>query len=203
MSYTTVTNVAAMFPTFTRNGPKGPSDTLIQTFIDDVGAEIDAVLQRRFQEAFSAQGFTAWQGSFSTDQLDLLEKINRYGACSQLAEVFETAASPRPPAWPRASKTNSRKPSTNSTRAMRTASRSSKAATTTICLIPSPKWKRLGRSWAAWREAIRNLLKRRARVARMYSKNGTDGSFEVRDLRFDLFFAVQGKRQNAKGKARR
>jgi len=91
MSYTTVANVAAMFPTFTRNGPKGPSDTLIQTFIDDVGAEIDAVLQRRFQEAFSAQGFTAWQGSFSTDQLDLLEKINRYGACSQLAEVFETA----------------------------------------------------------------------------------------------------------------
>jgi hypothetical protein len=24
MSYTTVNNVAAMFPTFTRNGPKGP-----------------------------------------------------------------------------------------------------------------------------------------------------------------------------------
>ncbi len=91
MSYTTVTNVAAMFPTFTRNGPKGPSDTLIQTFIDDVAAEIDAVLQRRFQEAYASLGFYVWQAAFSTDQLNLLEKMNRYGACAQLAEVFETA----------------------------------------------------------------------------------------------------------------
>ena len=91
MSYTTVTQVAGMFPTFTRNGPKGPSDTLIQTFIDDVAGEIDAILQRRFQEAYASLGFTAWQGTFSTDQLNLLEKINRYGACAQLAEVFETS----------------------------------------------------------------------------------------------------------------
>jgi hypothetical protein len=91
MSYTTVTQVAGMFPTFTRNGPKGPSDTLIQTFIDDVAGEIDAILQRRFQEAYASLGFTAWQGSFSTDQLNLLEKINRYGAGAQLAEVFETS----------------------------------------------------------------------------------------------------------------
>ena len=91
MSYTTITQVAGMFPTFTRSGPKGPSDTLIQTFIDDVAGEIDAILQRRFQEAFSSLGFPAWQGSFSTDQLNLLEKINRYGACAQLAEVFETS----------------------------------------------------------------------------------------------------------------
>ena len=90
MSYTTVTQVAAMFPSFTRNGPKGPSDTLIQTFIDDVAGEIDAILQRRFQEAFASSGFAAWQGNFNTDQLNLLEKINRYGACAQLAEVFET-----------------------------------------------------------------------------------------------------------------
>ena len=80
-----------MFPTFSRNGPKGPSDTLVQTFIDDVGAEIDAVLQRRFQEAYASQGFTAWVTSFGPLQSDLLEKINRYGACAELADVFETA----------------------------------------------------------------------------------------------------------------
>ncbi len=91
MSYTTVTQVAGMFPTFTRSGPKGPSDTLIQNFIDDVAGDIDAILQRRFQEAYSSLGFTAWQGAFSLDQLNLLEKINRYGACAQLAEVFETS----------------------------------------------------------------------------------------------------------------
>ena len=91
MSYTTITQVAGMFPTFTRNGAKGPSDTLIQNYIDDVAGELDAILQRRFQEAYSSLGFTAWQGTFSTDQLNLLEKINRYGACAQLAEVFETS----------------------------------------------------------------------------------------------------------------
>ena len=91
MSYTTIAQVAGMFPTFTRNGPKGPSDTLIQNFIDDVAGEIDAILQRRFQEAYANPGFAAWQGCFSLDQLNLLEKINRYGACAQLAEVFETA----------------------------------------------------------------------------------------------------------------
>ncbi len=91
MSYTTITQVAGMFPTFTRNGAKGPSDTLIQNYIDDVAGEIDAILQRRFQEAYSSLGFTAWQGTFSTAQLNLLEKINRYGACAQLAEVFETS----------------------------------------------------------------------------------------------------------------
>ena len=91
MSYTTVTQVAGMFPTFTQGGSKGPSNTLIQTFIDDVAGEIDAILQRRFQEAYASRGFTAWQGTFTTDQLNLLEKINRYGACAQLAEVFETS----------------------------------------------------------------------------------------------------------------
>jgi len=91
MSYTTVAQVAGMFPTFTRNGAKGPADTLIQNYIDDVAGEINAILQRRFQEAYSSQGFTAWQGTLTTDQLNLLEKINRYGACAQLAEVFETS----------------------------------------------------------------------------------------------------------------
>lgn len=91
MSYTTITQVAGMYPTFTRNGPKGPSDTLIQNYIDDVAGEIDAILQRRFQEAYASVGFTAWQGAFSTDQLNLLEKINRYGASAQLADVLETS----------------------------------------------------------------------------------------------------------------
>ncbi len=91
MSYTTVVQVAGMFPTFTQGGAKGPSNTLIQTFIDDVAGEINAILQRRFQEAFASVGFSAWQAAFATDQLNLLEKINRYGACAQLAEVFETS----------------------------------------------------------------------------------------------------------------
>jgi hypothetical protein len=91
MSYTTVTQVAGMFPTFTQNASKGPSNALIQTFIDDVAGEINAILQRRFHETFASQGFTAWQATFVTDQLNLLEKLNRYGACAQLAEVFETS----------------------------------------------------------------------------------------------------------------
>lgn len=91
MSYTTITQVAGMFPTFTQGGAKGPSSTLIQTFIDDVTGEIDAILQRRFQEAFASQGFATWQAAFATEQLNLLEKINRYGACAQLAEVFDTS----------------------------------------------------------------------------------------------------------------
>jgi hypothetical protein len=91
MAYTTVIQVAGMFPTYTQNAAKGPSNALIQTFIDDVAGEINAVLQRRFQEAFASMGFIAWQGAFATDQLNLLEKINRYGACAQLAEVFETS----------------------------------------------------------------------------------------------------------------
>ena len=91
MSYTTVAQVTGLFPTYTRNGPKGPADSLIQNYIDDVAGEIDAILQRRFQEAYASVGFTAWQGAFSTDQLNLLEKINRYGAGAQLAEAFETS----------------------------------------------------------------------------------------------------------------
>jgi hypothetical protein len=91
MAYTTVDSVAGMFSTFTRNGPKGPSDALIQAFIDDVAAEIDAVLQRRFQEAYASQGFTVWQGALGQDQLNILEKLNRYGACAQLADVFDTS----------------------------------------------------------------------------------------------------------------
>jgi hypothetical protein len=91
MSYTTVDNVCAMFPTFTRNGAKGPSDTQIQFWINDIASDIRAILQRRFYEAYSTVGFTAWEASLNPDQICILEKINRYGTCSQLATVFETA----------------------------------------------------------------------------------------------------------------
>jgi hypothetical protein len=95
MSYTTVDAVCGMFPTFTRNGPKGPSDALVETYIADVATEIDSILLRRFQEAIAlapANGsFAAWTAAFSAEQLNKLECINRFGACSELAIVFETA----------------------------------------------------------------------------------------------------------------
>ena len=48
MGYTTIANVAGMFPTFARGtAQQKPADTLIQTYIDDVAAEINAVLVRR------------------------------------------------------------------------------------------------------------------------------------------------------------
>lgn len=87
MSYTTVTQVAGMFPTFVRGTPQQkPSDTLIQTYIDDVAAEIDAILQRR---GFSGQTpFSAWVASLSVDALNLVEIINRYGAAAQLGDTL-------------------------------------------------------------------------------------------------------------------
>jgi hypothetical protein len=91
MSYTTVDAVCAMFPAFTRNGPKGPSDTTIQFWVDDIASDIRAILQRRFEEAWRASGYAAWEASLNADQVCIAEKINRYGACAQLATAFETA----------------------------------------------------------------------------------------------------------------
>ena len=93
MSYTTVSNVAGMFPTFKRGGPQqNPPDTLIQTYIDDVAGDIDAVLQRRFQEAMQASSyngsFPAWAAAFSTDAQNVLERMNRYGAAAQLGQTL-------------------------------------------------------------------------------------------------------------------
>lgn len=90
MSYTTVGQVAGMFPTFKRGGPQqNPSDALIQQYIDDVAGDIDAVLNRRFAEVIgdfpSLAGFIA---SLSTDALNVLEKVNRYGGAVQLAETL-------------------------------------------------------------------------------------------------------------------
>jgi hypothetical protein len=94
-AYTTVDAVCGMFGTFVRNGPKGPSDGQIQAYIDDVGSEIDAVLERRFGEAialmpganFAAQ-FAAWVDAFTQDQQNLVEKVNRFGACGEMGTVF-------------------------------------------------------------------------------------------------------------------
>jgi hypothetical protein len=90
MSYTTLDQVAAMFPTFKRGIPQqNPSDTYIQNYIDDVAGEIDAALQRRFGEAISNTPFSQWVAGLSQDAQNLLEKINRYGAAAQLAAAFE------------------------------------------------------------------------------------------------------------------
>ncbi len=90
MSYTTVAQVAGMFPTFKRGGTQqNPPDSLIQQYIDDVAGDIDAVLSRRFTEAIGAYAsFAAFLASLSTDALNVLEKINRYGAAAQLGQTL-------------------------------------------------------------------------------------------------------------------
>ncbi len=66
-----------------------PADTLIQTLIDDVAAEIDSVLQRRFAQAIlTAPGFTAFIAALPPDAVNILEKINRYGAAVDVAAVL-------------------------------------------------------------------------------------------------------------------
>jgi hypothetical protein len=93
MSYTTVSNVAGMFPTFKRGTPQqNPPDSLVQTYIDDVAGEIDAVLQRRFNEAIQSApyngSFASWLGQLSVDTQNVLERINRYGAAAQLGQTL-------------------------------------------------------------------------------------------------------------------
>jgi hypothetical protein len=93
MSYTTVDQVAGMFPTFKRGSPQqNPPDTLIQTYIDDVAGDIDAALERRFNEAVQAApfngSFTAWLSALPADAQNVLERINRYGAAGQLGQTL-------------------------------------------------------------------------------------------------------------------
>ncbi|HEV2425882.1 MAG TPA: hypothetical protein VGZ29_13720 [Terriglobia bacterium] len=93
MSYTTINQVAGMFPTFKRGAPQqNPPDALIQTYIDDVAAEIDAVLERRFSEAVAGApyngAFAAWVAALPADALNVLERINRYGAAAQLGQTL-------------------------------------------------------------------------------------------------------------------
>lgn len=94
MSYTTVDNVAGMFPSFARGVPQQkPADSLIQQYIDDVAGDIDAVLQSRYGEIIGQKygsSFAAFQSSFSADAQNVLEKINRYGGASQLGQTLAT-----------------------------------------------------------------------------------------------------------------
>lgn len=94
MSYTTIQNVAGMFPAFQRGTPQQkPADALIQQYIDDVAGDIDAILQKRFGEIINANyaaNFTAFQTAFLSDAQNVLEKINRYGAAAQLGQTLAT-----------------------------------------------------------------------------------------------------------------
>lgn len=95
MAYTTISNVAGMFPTFVRGTPQQkPADALIQTYIDDVAAELNAILDRRFAESINAPPYNgsvaAWLAALGDDAANILEKINRYGAAAQLGDTLAT-----------------------------------------------------------------------------------------------------------------
>jgi hypothetical protein len=88
MAYTTVGNVAGMFPNFARgSAQQKPTDDLIQTYIDDVAAEINALLVRR---GLVAAGLAAADiaSTLSADATNICEMINRYGAAAQLGETL-------------------------------------------------------------------------------------------------------------------
>ncbi len=54
MAFTTIENVAALYPTFRRGIPnQQPPDSFIQQFIDDIADVIIAVLERRFNQAIT------------------------------------------------------------------------------------------------------------------------------------------------------
>ena len=93
MSYTTISNVAGMFPAFKRGAvQQNPPDSLVQTYVDDVAGDIDAVLERRFNEAIQSSpyngSFGAWVAQLSVDAQNVLERINRYGAAAQLGQTL-------------------------------------------------------------------------------------------------------------------
>jgi len=99
MSYTTVANVAGMFPTFQRGiTQQKPSDALIQQYIDDVASEMNAIIDRRFAEAIAGpptyDDVADFVASIGIDGQNILEKINRYGAAVQLGETLATFGVP-------------------------------------------------------------------------------------------------------------
>ena len=54
MGFTTVLNVASLYPSFKRGVPnQQPSDTFIQQFIDDTADMLIAILERRFNQAIA------------------------------------------------------------------------------------------------------------------------------------------------------
>jgi hypothetical protein len=93
MSYTTVPNVAGMFPTFKRGiTQQNPPDSLIQQYIDDVASEMNAVIDRRFAEAIAGppayDDVADFVTSIGIDGQNICEKINRMGAAAQLGETL-------------------------------------------------------------------------------------------------------------------
>lgn len=67
MAFTTIANVAGLFPTFKRGVVnQQPPDALIQQFIDDFGDDLIGILERRFGEAIgtiSTSTTNAWLAS--------------------------------------------------------------------------------------------------------------------------------------------
>lgn len=60
MGFTSIANVAALYPTFKRGIPQQqPPDTFIQQFIDDIASVIVSILERRFQQAITAISTTS------------------------------------------------------------------------------------------------------------------------------------------------
>ncbi len=93
--YTTVENIAGMFPTFVRGTPQQkPADELIVVYGQDVASELNAILDRRFWESINAPPYagslSSWLSALGTDANNILEKINRYGAAQQLGETLAT-----------------------------------------------------------------------------------------------------------------
>ncbi len=95
MGYTTVDNIAAMFPGFARNAAGSVQDTTIQLYVDGIAGDIDAVLQRRFSESITTAGsYAAWQAALQPGALNVLERINRAGGAGQMADALEVSQSP-------------------------------------------------------------------------------------------------------------
>jgi hypothetical protein len=93
--YTTVENIAGMFPTFVRGtAQQKPADSLIVTYGQDVASELNAVLDRRFAEAIAGPppygSVSAWIAALGADAQNICEKINRYGAAAQLGQTLAT-----------------------------------------------------------------------------------------------------------------
>jgi hypothetical protein len=93
MSYTSVDDVAGMFPTFERGqSDQAPTDAQIQEYIDRMGGRIDALLQRRFGESIAAApangNYGAWIAALPVTATDVLADINALGAALRLANVL-------------------------------------------------------------------------------------------------------------------
>lgn len=93
--YSTVENIAGMFPTFVRGiSQQKPADSLIVQYAVDEQGKLDAILQKRFQEQILTFGsaapanFVAWQVTWTADILAVLEKANRLGAAVQLGNTL-------------------------------------------------------------------------------------------------------------------